>query len=297
MKKKVAVILVNFNTFSDTKECVESLNQASRQVTDFDIVVVDNASTKVDHEIEKFLKNTTIYLPLQENLGFSGGNNIGIQYVLEHNYDYVLLLNNDTLVEKDFIDQLVSKSEKLDNLGAAIGKIYYHYNHSVLWYAGGHIDLKRGMVYQEGFDEWDYGQYDEDRVVGFVTGCMMLIPIDVIKKIGTLEESFFLYAEDLEYSLRLSKNGYQMYYIPESVIYHKVGASSGRETVSDNTQYYMVRNQLYCMRMYQNFFEKMTGFIYNTLRYIKFILKRKYSMKIVMEAYLDYFKHKVGKRV
>lgn len=296
MKRRVAIVIVNYNTFLDTRECVESLKKASRQVADFTVVVVDNASTQVDPEHEAFLQVNTIYLRNQENKGFSGGNNIGIKYAIEQGYDYVLLLNNDTVVEPDFLDELVTRAENKGEFGIAIGKIYYDSDRSRLWYAGGTVNMKLGMVYQRGFNELDVGQWDTEEEVQFVTGCMMLIPVDVIRKVGLLEESFFLYAEDLEYSLRMTQNGYKMYYIPSSVIYHKVGASSGRENVSSNTQYYMVRNQLYCMRSYQKGFYGKVGLCYNTLRYIKYILQKRYSLKVVIEAYLDCFKGKVGKR-
>lgn len=296
MKRRVAIVIVNYNTFLDTKECVESLKKVSRQVADFTVIVVDNASTKMDPEREAFLQINTIYLRTQENKGFSGGNNIGIKYAVEHEYDYVLLLNNDTLVEPDFLDVLVTRAENKGEFGIAIGKIYYASDRLRLWYAGGTVNMKLGMVYQRGFNELDVGQWDIEEEVQFVTGCMMLIPVNVIRKVGLLEESFFLYAEDLEYSLRMSKNEYKMYYIPSSVIYHKVGASSGRENVSSNTQYYMIRNQLYCMRSYQKGFYGKVGLYYNTLRYIKYILQKRYSLKVVVEAYLDCFRGKVGKR-
>ena len=288
MKKKVAIILVNFNTFSDTRQCVESLQKAYRNAANFDVIVVDNASTKKNIEIETFLKENTIY--------FSGGNNVGIRYAMKHDYDYILLLNNDTIVERDFLDKLIVGIEDKEDVGAVIGKIYYDYDHSILWYAGGSVNMKKGIVCQRGFGEKDRGQYDTTEEVYFITGCMMLIPVEVIKKVGLLDDSFFLYAEDLEYSLRLMKKGYKLYYVPNSIIYHKVGASSGRETVSSNTQYYMIRNQLYCMGTYQRGVYRLIGLGYNTLRYLKYIIQKRYSLKIVIEAYLDYFMGKVGKR-
>lgn len=294
MNKKIAVILVNFNTFSDTKECVESLRKCT-DTTNMEIIVVDNASTKRNREIENYLNQFTTYIQLEKNEGFSAGNNCGIQWAMERNFDYVLLLNNDTVVEKDFLENLLTEAEKKENLGAAIGKIYYFGEKETLWYAGGSVNYNIGKVIQRGFQEKDHGQYDREETVHFVTGCMMLIPISVIKKIGLLEERFFLYAEDLEYSLRLDKYGYKMYYIPNSIIYHKVGASSGRENISLNTQYYMVRNTLQSFFMYQNILQRGMSFVYQTLRYIKYVLEGRYSKKAVTKAYCDFLRNRSGK--
>lgn len=297
MISKVAIILVNYNGYSDTKACVESLQKikVGKELL-YSIIVVDNGSSQRDEECIEYLKNNTIFLEVNENMGFSGGNNIGIKYAIEKEYTHVLLLNNDTVVQDDFLDKLMKCVCTTTNMGAAIGKIYYYDEPDTLWYAGGSVDYNIGMVWQHGNGKKDIGQYDKECEVGFVTGCMMLIPIEVIKKIGMLEEDFFLYAEDLEYSLRIHANGFKMYYFPESIIYHKVGASSGREEISMNTQYYMVRNIYKAFFKYQTGIQKIKSFIYNFLRHIKYILTRKYKFKIVLEAYKDVFTNKMGKR-
>lgn len=295
MKNKVAIILVNYNGFEDTKECVESLLRINSKVP-YMIIVIDNASTMKNTIIEKYLNENTIYISAQENTGFSGGNNIGINYAISKGADYVLLLNNDTTVDVDFLDQLMKNISKCPDFGAAIGKILYYDNKEMLWYAGGSVNMSIGRVMQRGCGEIDCGQYNMSEEVGFITGCMMLIPTFVLKKIGLLDESFFLYAEDLEYSLRLTNNQYKMYYFHESKIYHKVGSSSGREEVSKNTQYYMTRNNYKAFFIYQNLLQKILNFGYNTLRYIKYIIQNRYSAEAVLNAYKDLITGKMGKR-
>lgn len=295
MKQDVAIVLVNFNGYQDTKECVDSLLKIKTTIN-YTIIVVDNGSTKRDEDIITYIKEHAEYLDTGMNSGFSGGNNIGINYAIEHGAEYILLLNNDTVVLPDFLDNLMEGIDKYRNLGALIGKIHYFSEPDVLWYAGGSVDLLKGKVSQHGMGKKDIGQYDVSKEVGFVTGCMMLIPTAVIKHIGVLDEKFFLYSEDLEYSLRISKFGYKMYYNPTSVIYHKVGSSSGREEVSDNTQYYMVRNGFKAFFMYESSLQKMINFVYNSLRYMKYIIQKRYKMSVVCEAYHDLLVGKMGKR-
>lgn len=294
MPARVAIILVNYNTFEDTKECVLSLLKIE-EMNNCQIVVVDNCSTNLDDDAIEFIRKNTVYLQSKENIGFSGGNNIGIRWALSNKYDYVLLLNNDTIVKSNFLKELFDGIKNKSNVGAAIGKIYYYHDKNLLWYAGGRTDYNIGMVYQIGYEEQDVGQYDVQQEAQFATGCMMLIPCKVIKEIGFLEESFFLYAEDLEYSLRLQKKGYSIYYIPSSVIYHKVGSSSGKINVSFKTQYYNVRNTIRCFNMYQNFLQKLLTIIYQTLRYSKYIVLRRYDPRAVFLAYKDLLMKNTGK--
>lgn len=295
MKLDVAIVLVNYNGYRDTIACIESLQNIETKMH-YEVIVVDNGSTNRDEEAISYIKEHAVYLDTGFNSGFSGGNNVGINYALEHGAEFVLLLNNDTVVTANFLDKLMEGVEQYSKLGALIGKIYYFDEPNVLWYAGGSVDYLKGKVSQHGMGKDDVGQYDASKEVGFVTGCMMLIPASVIRKIGVLDERFFLYAEDLEYSLRISKYGYKMYYNPNSVIYHKVGASSGREEVSDNTQYYMVRNVFKAFFMYESLSQRIMNFTYNTLRYTKYILQKRYKLSVVYEAYHDLMAGKMGKR-
>lgn len=294
---KIAIILVNYNGFADTRECVESILKI-KTLYNYHIIVVDNASSNRNTETDTidYLKQHATYLEADDNLGFSSGNNIGIQYAMKNGYDYVLLLNNDTIVTENFLDELMQSYMDHPNCGLAIGKILYYDNPDTLWYAGGFIKRSIGKVIQRGNEVKDKGQYENNEEVTFVTGCMMLISSEVIKNVGLLDEDFFLYSEDLEYCLRVMKHGYKMYYYPSSVIYHKVGASTGNVKVSENTQYYMIRNDYKAFFKYQTGVQKTTSVIYNTLRYTKYIIQKRFTIKIVLEAYCDLIAGKTGKR-
>ena len=143
MTSKVAIVIVNYNGWKDTVECLHSLEDITYK--NFEVFIVDNASTdqsceKLRKEIGKVSIRATL-IEETENKGFSAGNNIGIQYALEKQFDYFLMLNNDTLVKKDFLDELLN-SFKLENVGAVIGQIYYASDRQKIWYAGGSLNKK-----------------------------------------------------------------------------------------------------------------------------------------------------------
>lgn len=244
---RVSIILVNWNGKNDTLECLASVAQLSA-------VVVDNGSK--DDSVAAIRKKypRAEVIEAGKNLGFAGGNNIGIRKALADGADFVWLLNNDTTVAKNALSALVSAFED-PSVGVAGSKIYfspgreYHGDRyktkdrgRVLWYAGGLIDWSNMYASHRGVDEVDRGQYDTLEETPFITGCSMMIRKEVFDKIGLLNERLFAYLEDLEFCLRAKQAGYKLLYAPKSVVWHKNAGSSG---VGSNThQYYMTRNRL-----------------------------------------------------
>lgn len=247
---KVAVILVNYNGIRYNTACIESL---LRQQTDcrMKIFVVDNASQDASVQAikDRFGGEDRIEtILLEDNHGFSYANNVGIRRAVQWEADYMLLLNNDTEAETDMLAQLVACAAR--HGGSVIApKIYYSDRRNVLWSAGGDVSPLIRKVRHIGLDREDRGQFDEERQIGFATGCCLLIPKSVIHGAGGLDERFFLYYEDTEYSFRLRKMGIPIYYCPEARLYHKVGASS-RGADSPLCAYYIARNWLLCNRIH-----------------------------------------------
>lgn len=250
----VAIILVNWNGKDDTLACLSSLKVFSHQSSVFRTIVVDNGSTDNSVEViqEKFPDVEVI--ETGKNLGFAGGNNVGIRRALEWGADYVWLLNNDTVVDKNALVALVDAfiDERVDIAGSKIyfspGREYHKDRYDkrdlgrVLWYAGGIVDWQNMYASHRGVDEVDKGQYDKTEETGFVTGCSMMVRKDVFEKIGLLDEKLFAYLEDLDFCLRAKQMGYALFYVPQSVVWHKNAGSSG--VGSDTHQYYMTRNRL-----------------------------------------------------
>lgn len=250
----ISIILVNWNGKKDTLECLISLGKLKVESLKFKVIVVDNGSTDNSVEVirEKFPDVEVV--ETGKNLGFTGGNNVGIRKALEDGADFVWLLNNDTSVDENALVALL-EVYKDPRVGIAGSKIYfapgreYHKERyatrdlgRVLWYAGGVIDWNNMYAAHRGVDEIDHGQYDEKQETPFVTGCSMMIRKKVFDDIGLLDERFFAYLEDLDFCLRAKRAGYTLLYAPQSVVWHKNAGSSG--VGSETHQYYMTRNRL-----------------------------------------------------
>ena len=283
MKNHISIIIVNYNTPEDTKAVIQSLSQITHNGFDYRIVVVDNGSKELLTFSQAFLKkNPNLDLLRSEsNLGFSGGNNLGIQHAIDHyDSDYYLLLNSDTIVEQNFLQALYEMMKKDQKIGLACSKIYFHKGyeyfadsysesekHRVLWYVGGKIDWTNLLSYHIGIDEVDRGHFDRAAETDYATGCAMMISREVIERVGRLDDRFFLYSEDVDFSLRVREAGLKVMYCPDSVVYHKIGRSSGGAG-SPLQQYYQTRNRLFLTFRHAPFRSKLTALhlIFNILQ-------------------------------
>lgn len=240
MEKKVYIIVLNWNGKEDTLDCLRSLRTTA--YGNYQVVLVDNGSE--DDSVAAVRKDfpEAEIVETGKNLGFAGGNNVGIEYAMQQGADYVFLINNDTTVHSAYLTELVAVAESDDKIGAVGSKIYYHSEPERIWFAGGKINWLRNKGEHIGLDEIDKGQFDEIREVGYLTGCALLVKREVVEKIGVLEDDYFLYYEDVDYSLRIQNAGYKTIYAPKSMIYHKVSRST--KPGSSSYVYYHVRNGL-----------------------------------------------------
>ena len=222
---KVFIVVLNWNGKEDTLACLESLRSVS--YTCSEVLMVDNASSDGTVESVRSKFPSVKVITNQANLRFAGGNNVGIDYAMQNGADYVVLLNNDTTVDPAFLSELVQTAESDSRIGMAGPKIYYYNEPERIWFAGGKVEYWKGWVSHIGIREPDNGQYDTPRDVDYLTGCCMLVKREVIERIGKLDESFFIYGEDADWSLRAARAGYRLLFVPSSVIWHKVSASSG----------------------------------------------------------------------
>ena len=143
MEPKVSVVLVNYNGYKDTVDCLKSLSRVDYD--NFDVIVVDNASTELPTKDEMaYIKSQALFLPVQHNLGFSGGNNIGIEQAIKNGAAYVLLLNNDTTVEPDFLKNMVEAAKNGRDVGIVTGKIRFFSRPDYIWFGGGYFDNRDG---------------------------------------------------------------------------------------------------------------------------------------------------------
>lgn len=288
MKPKVSIILVNYNGDKDTLDCISSLEKVIYK--NYEIIVVDNASDNQD-ELENKLPTGVVLIKSEKNLGFSGGNNLGIEYAMEHGSSYVLLLNNDTIVKKDFLDRLVEVAEKNKNVGIVTGKILFHSEPNRVWFGGGEANIEKAMVHHLGVGQTDKSSSDI-KDISFVTGCLMLISKETISKVGILDDSYFMYSEDVDYCCRIVKENLRMIYTPQSVIYHKVSVSTGGKN-SPFSQYYRTRNDMIVIEKYAN--NKAKAFLYYTLRLLKRNLVGQFQLKYTLNGLRAYFRGEKGR--
>lgn len=297
MQKKVYVIILNWNGKNDTLECAKSFEKIN--YGNYKIIVVDNGSSDESvFEIKEKYPEITI-IENEKNLGFAGGNNAGIKYAINDGADYVLLINNDTTVEKDFLNKLAEAGESDKDIGLVGSKICFYSEPGRIWFAGGNVNWLKNKGMHIGLDEMDEGQYDKTKEMDYLTGCCLLIKREVIEKIGLLSEDYFLYYEDTDFALRAKNAGYKSVYVPSSKIYHKVSRST--KPGSSSYIYYHTRNGLVMARRTGSFLNKIILYPYCLFLFLKQIIKIIFMPKkrtwacAVLKGEKDFLLGKMGK--
>ncbi len=293
MNAKIGIIIVNYNGEKYTNDCIKSVLKSSYQ--NYLVIVVDNASTDNSVRLLEEFNNKIVIIKNNVNLGFSGANNIGIKYALENECEYVLLLNNDTEIDKNLIKNMVDASIKNNN--AIISpKIYYYYEPNKIWSAGGGLNWKKGLSFHYGFNEIDRGQFDVRKEIDFATGCCILIHKSVFDKIGFLAEEYFLYFEDTDFCVRAKRAGIKIIYEPSARLWHKVSSTTGGEE-SLITLYYGNRNRLYFNDKFNKgnkIFWLSYFYITRLIKFLNWTMKGKIEkIKIILEAIYDYKNEKM----
>ncbi|PZX58112.1 glycosyltransferase family 2 protein [Algoriphagus chordae] len=266
----VAIILVNWNGYAFTADCLLSLRLL--EFPDYKVIVVDNGS----HIAEgKKLKTEFPEIDLIENdsnLGFSAGNNVGIRKALEDGYSHVMLLNNDTLVAPDFLAQMMLKFQGKPRLGVVQPLIFFLHDRTKIWSAGGkwnHLWCRAITLGDRKFKE-EYQAQDQE--LDWATGCCMLISRDALLEVGLLNASYFAYFEDVEWSLRFRAKAYTIELATQAMIYHEAGASSKKKhsegTLSPRVFYFHVRNQFYLIRAQSTGLSRLIASSYHLTRFV-----------------------------
>jgi hypothetical protein len=300
MDKSVFIVILNWNGWEDTADCVESCRKLTWP--NFRVLIVDNGSTDGSEAIlgERF--PDIELLQTGSNLGFAGGNNVGIRRALKEGADFVWLLNNDTVVDPQCLTRMVEAAENDGDAGMVGSKIYYFDAPDTLWFAGGEIALERGGLTRHiGQDEKDQGDYDQPGETGYVTGCSILARRAMIEDVGLLEDAYFLYFEDADWSLRARQKGWKLLYQPAARLWHKEGAQS-KKVYSNRFIYYFLRNRFFFVRRFapQKMFRCHLLQAKSALFFIKEALGQGLrsgwkTLQSVLAAYGDfYLRHKTG---
>lgn len=290
MNKSVYIILLNYNSIEHTKECIDSLLKLDYKP--FQIVVVDNHSQDAVEDELKAYQNIVL-IQNKDNFGFAGGNNIGIKYALDHGADYVMILNNDTVVESNFLSIMVEQALK-NHAAVVCPKILNYYERNKVMYAGGYISQIKGGVTLLGLGEYDNQKWNSIKEITFAHGCCMLIDKIVFEQINLLPEEFFLYYEDTAFSVLLNNKKFKLLYVGNAVIYHKESVSVKKG--SDDFQYYFVRNRLLFAKEYIKKAFKPIAWLYARAFICKGILTGNLDIDNCIQAIYDFKHNNFGKR-
>lgn len=240
----VYIVVLNWNGREDTLACLRSLEPVWSERTKG--VVVDNGSTDGTPDAIRAAFAAVEVLETGRNLGFTGGNNVGLRFALDSGADYVLLLNNDTVVDPLFVREMLKVAARSEEIGFVSPKIYFLDPPDLLWFAGARFSTRTGYGRVIGYGEPDRGQYDDVRPIDRPCGCAVLVSRRLCREAGLMEDKLFLYVDEVEWMLRGRKHGFKACYAPKAKVWHKVSASVGRESHPD-AFYYGVRNTLYAL--------------------------------------------------
>lgn len=248
----VAIVVLNWNGADDTLECLNSLESLTYQ--NFQVIVVDNGST--DDSLGKLRAYSSRYplvlLETGANLGFSGGNNVGIERALALGANYVLLLNNDTEVDPGLLDAFVTAAERFPDAGAFSAKIYFHGEPDRIWYAGARWDADASRFEQIGEGVLDDGlRFSTACETDYACGCAFFVSADRLREIGLLDDNFFLYFEETDWCFRARAARHPSIFVPEAKLWHKISVSFGGEG-SPLALYFITRNRLLWARRHAN---------------------------------------------
>jgi hypothetical protein len=329
----VSIIILNWNGWQDTIDCLESIHKVDYK--NLEVIVVDNASK--DESVEKILSwgrqnkiwcqqqsyepddlmikpivkpvvcddfnnrsavQQLLLIKLPQNTGFCLGNNIGMKQAAANGTAFLLILNNDTIVTPTFLKPMIEIAQKDENVGLVGGIICHADNPDMIWFAGGSLNKYLESFLEHYEDLYSRVKFDKILNTDLVSGCMMLIPRRSYDRFGGFYEKLFIWSEDWEYSFRVKKAGYKLVLVTRARIFHKCGRSLG--VMKPLSYYYGTRNRLILKRMYLSRSMRwpfLAFFLPSRIpRYAYFALKGRWDLvKAGSAAILDYFHGKDGK--
>ena len=298
---KIAIIIINWNTYQLTYNCLKSLELCTYK--NKTIFFVDNGSNDGSGDKIALEFPEINCINNQKNEGFTGANNKALKVILKQNFDYVLLLNNDTEVKPDFLSLMQASMDSDNNLAATQPLILDFPNKNTIWNAGGSFNTffglsktrYKGMVYKPNLNI--------ETLTEWISGCCILVKIAVVKEVGLLDNRFFAYFEDVDWSIRMTNLGYKLGVVPKSIIYHHSSGSTKRNNTTNEgnlspyAHYLNVRNHIYLIKKHNFLFNSVGSWIYQIIKITSystyFILRGRFSkFKIVWCGLLDGIKIK-----
>jgi len=280
----VSIITINYNESQVTLDMLESLKGSN--YPNLEVIVVDNASPNDNPDVIKEEYPHINLIKSKENLGFAGGNNLGVR---EAKGDFLFFINNDTIVPKDCIGPLVETLQNNETIGMVSPKIKFHWDASLIQYAGytpmSHWTIRNNSI---GYHQKDDGRFDSEGETNSIHGAAMMVPRHVVDEVGMMTEVYFLYYEEHDWAEQIKRAGYKVYYQPKSFILHKESLSTGK--FSPLKTYYISRNRILFARRNFKPLQLMVSLFFQTFISIpknmaSFALKREFEhLKAFWEA-------------
>jgi GT2 family glycosyltransferase len=289
LKQKCVVAILNYNGKDLLGECLDSL--AVQTFAHFETLVIDNGSTDGSKGLLATGYPWVKLLALEKNLGFSPAYNIGIREALERGFEFIVLLNNDTWVAQDFLAELLKAIQEDDRIGAVCPKIYFASEPERIWYAGGDFSLWTCRPRHRGWKELDRGQFDSARPITLATGCGMLVRCSALREVGLLDEQFWAYLEDVEWSVRFLKKGYRLAFASKARVWHCDGGTSVRSLGAGSQairQYLSTRNTILLARKHARWWQLPTycgGFLVNHIAFYTALRLWRRDFKALLAIY------------
>ncbi len=298
--KRIAIIILNWKQPKLTIETISSLLKINHPSFNYEIILVDNGSS--DDSLKKFnkkYKNNKLVkiLNTKENLGYAAGNNFGIKYALDNDFDFLVIINNDIIADPNFVEEMLKESNQFDILGPKIyfapGFEFHKDRYSkkdrgkVIWSVGGKMDWNNIYGSNIGVDKIDHGQFEKiNQDVDFISGCCLMASRGVFKTIGNFDKKYFMYFEDVDFCQRAKKSNLKLACIPKSIIWHINAGSS--KSGGDLHDYFITRNRIYFASKYASLRTNFAIFRES----IRFLLSQSTWKK---RAVIDFYKKNMNK--
>jgi GT2 family glycosyltransferase len=256
MAPSVTLLVLTYNGREMVLACLESVMQSTYD--NLHVVVIDNGGSDGTPEaVNSAWGDRVEVLRIEHNVKFSRANNQGIRLAMERSADYVMLLNDDTVIAPETVSELVDAAESDPAIGFVGPKIYYWKPEDRIWFAGGLVFPARGTAKHIGIRETDHGQYDRVRDVDYITGCAMMGRRKMIEQIGLLDPAFKAYYEDSDWCMRAARAGWRRVYVPSGRVWHKISASTGGQLTAYKV-FHKLRSGFIFFRRYSRWYHLFT---------------------------------------
>ena len=274
MEPLVGIVMVNWNRADDTLACLESIRRMDYR--NLHVTLIDNGSTDASPEVLGRIPDID-FVPAGENLGIARANNIGIRRALDAGAAYILLLNNDTVVQREMLTRLVRACRRDPRVGIVGPAMYYYDQPTTLWFAGGRILRWRGDTAHVGMHEPDHGQYAGTRETDYITSCALLARREVFDEVGLIDPAYFIYFDETDLCVRARRAGWKILFVPEARLWHRISSTMG--SGSARYWHHYTRSRLIFIRKHASPAEKASALAYvalvDTPRLLAHFLRRR----------------------